>query len=232
MKKKKREQEIADIITRKGFVKVEELSSELYISQSSIRRDLATLEQKKLIKRVRGGAILRQDCKVLSPFYAREVTNVEQKRKIAQKASYLINDSMSVIIDGSTTAMQMLPYLQQYDRIRVFTNNVHTYLSALEMGLDAYCLGGGPSSDNEVLSGSITENSVKEIYADILFFSSKCVNENGDITDPIDSETRLRKTMLKQAKTKVFLYDLSKLGTTSLFKVCNLSDVDYSFTDE
>ncbi len=231
MEKTRREQDIVRIISQHGFASVEELACELYLSPSSIRRELTRMEEKRLIKRTRGGATLVKDTKVLSPFYARKAMNLEAKRRVAAKAAHLINDSMSVMIDGSTTAMQILPHLKLHKRISVFTNNLHTYLSALDMGLEAYCFGGGPSADNETLSGSMTEEAIRGIYADILFFSSKCINENGDITDPIDSETSLRKVMIKHSKTRVFLYDSSKFGTTSLYKLCNIADIDYSFSD-
>ncbi len=231
MEKYDRKQNIVEIISKNGFVSVEELSAELYISPSSVRRDLAALEEKKLIKRIHGGATLVKDTKELSPFYARKATNIEQKRTAAEKAAYLIEDFMSVMIDGSTTALQMLPHLKNHRGIRIFTNSLHTYMSALDMGLEAYCFGGGPSADKETFSGSMTEDAVKKIYTDILFFSSKCINDKGDITDPIDSENCLRKVMLEHARIKVFLYDSSKLGTTALYKLCNVNDVDHSFSD-
>ncbi len=227
----KREQAIVNCIEEKGFMSVNELSKLLYTSQSSIRRSLARLEEKKIIKRTHGGAIIVKDIKNLSPFYARKVTHVEQKKIAAEKASFLITDSMSIMLDGSSTALQMLPFIKEHKAIRLFTNNIYTYKSAIDMGIEAYCLGGAPSADCDTLAGSITEDVVSMIYVDILFFSSKCVNENGDITDPIDSETRLRKIMLEHAKTRVFLYDSSKIGTTALFKLCNTSDVDYTFSD-
>ncbi len=226
-----REQAIIDIIDEKGFMSVNALSKSLYTSPSSIRRDLAKLEEKKIIKRTHGGAVLAKDTKSLSPFYARKATHIEQKKAAAEKATFLLADSISVMLDGSSTALQILPHLKAYKSIRVFTNNIFTYQSALDMGLEAYCLGGGPSADNETLSGSITEDAIGRLYTDILFFSSKCINENGDITDPVDSENRLRKLMLEHAKIRVFLYDSSKIGNTALFKLCNISDIDYSFSD-
>ncbi len=231
MEKTSRNESILEMIREKGFASVEELASALYISQSSIRRDLANLEAKHLIQRTHGGATLVRDGKSLSPFYARKATNTEQKKLAAAKAAHLIQDFMSVMIDGSSTAHQILPHLGQHKGIRVFTNNVHTYLTALEYGLEAYCLGGAPSADNETLSGSITEAAVERLYTDILFFSSKCVGENGDITDPIDSETRLRKLMLTHAKTRVFLYDTSKTGSTALYKLCNIGEAEHSFSE-
>ncbi len=227
----KREQAIIDIIDENGFMSVNELSKLIYTSPSSIRRALTRLEEKKIIKRTHGGAILVKDTKNLSPFHARKSTHLEEKKAAAEKAAFLLADSISVMLDGSSTALQMLPHLKAYTGIRVFTNNIYTFQQALELGLDAYCLGGGPSADSETLSGSITEDAASKLYVDILFFSSKCVSENGDISDPVDAENRLRKIMMQHAKIKVFLYDSSKIGSTALFKLCNIGEVDYVFSE-
>ncbi len=231
MDKSNREQSIIDILDKKGFSSVTELANLLYASPSSIRRDLTHLEEKKTILRTHGGAILAKDKKAMPPFYARRLINSEQKEKAAEKAAFLLRDSMSVMIDGSSTALQILPHLKKHTGIKVFTNSIHTFQNALEMGLEAYCFGGSPSVDKETLCGSITEDAVGKLYTDILFFSSKCINENGDISDSVERENQLRKLMLKHAKIRVFLYDSSKMGTTALYGLCNVCEIDYTFSD-
>ena len=71
------------------------------------------------------------------------------------------------------------------------------------------------------LVGKIAEETVCSLYADICFFSSQGITEDGIITDFSEDETRLRKCMIQNAKKSVFLYDCSKLGKRFLFKVCN-----------
>ncbi len=231
MEQTPREQAITDLIEEKGFMSVNALSAALYASPSSIRRDLAKLEEKKIVQRTHGGAVLSKDSGIVSPFFKRKAIHTEQKQKAAAKAAFLIHDGMTVMIDGSSTALQMLPHLKKHKDIRVFTNNLYTYQAAIEMGLEAYCFGGGPSADPETLSGIITEEAVSQIYTDMLFFSSKCVSENGDITDPVDGENRVRRIMLEHAKTRVFLYDTSKVGVPALYRLCNIRDVEYCFSD-
>ncbi len=227
-----REKAILAKIEENGFAGVEELSKALYISPSSIRRDLTSLERKKLIKRVYGGAVLIESVNSNTPFDSRVTKNVEQKKKAAQNAAHLLSDSMSVMLDGSSTAMQMLKHIKAHRNIQLFTNNTYTFRLAVEMGINACCIGGRPSADASSLSGELAEETVEKIFPDILFFSAKYINDNGDITDSLQGETRLRRIMLKNAKTTVFLYDTEKCGKTSLYKVCNISEVDYSFCEK
>ncbi len=231
MNNTERENRITELVEARGFMSVNELSALLYTSPSSIRRDLARLEGKRLIKRTHGGAAPAKDTKNLSPFHMRKSMNKEKKKLAAAKAAFLIKDSMSVMIDGSSTALEILPYLKERKDIKLFTNSLYAYSRAAELGIEVYCLGGGGSLDTEILAGSITEQTVSRLYTDILFFSSKCVSDDGEITDPIDCENRLRRVMLEHAKIKVFLYDSTKSGTSALFKLCNTADIDYCFSD-
>ena len=53
------EKEIIDILQSKSFVKIEELSSTLSVSPSTVRRKLTELQSRGLVTRLRGGAQLK-----------------------------------------------------------------------------------------------------------------------------------------------------------------------------
>ncbi len=232
MQKTNREQAILKKIEEKGFMSVEELSELLFISPSSIRRDLTALEKKHLVKRVYGGAVLIETTNDNTPFETRRSKNVEQKRSAAQHAAFLLRDSMSVMLDGSSTGMHMLRHIAEHRNIKLFTNNLYTFQAAIEMGLQAVCLGGAPSADASSLSGALAEEAAEKLFPDLLFFSAKAVSRDGEITDSLEGETRLRRIMIRNAKTSVFLYDKEKAGRTALYRVCNLRDIDYAFCED
>ncbi len=232
MEKTEREQIILAKIEEKGFMSVEELAKTMYVSASSIRRDLTSLEKKKFLKRVYGGAVLIENVNNNTPFETRRARNVEQKKRAAQHASHLLTDYSSVMLDGSSTSMQMLKHIKAHRNIKLFTNNIYTFQCAVDMGINACCIGGKPSADASSLSGEFAEEMVEKIFPDILFFSAKYINAEGDITDSLEGEARLRRIMMKNAKMCVFLYDKEKVGNTSLYKVCNLKDVDFAFCED
>jgi hypothetical protein len=64
-------------------------------------------------------------------------------------------------------------------------------------------------------------------HADIAFFSAQAMDNDGEIYDCFEDEIFLRRAMIKNAKTKVFLCDNTKVGKTSSFHLCSLKDVDY-----
>ncbi len=232
MEKNEREKIILTKIEENGFASVEELAKGLYVSPSSIRRALTSLEEQRLIKRVYGGAVLIESVNKNTPYETRKARNVDAKKKTAQSAACLLHDYMSVILDGSTASMFMLPYIKEHRGIKLFTNNIYTFEEAVNMGINAYCIGGQPSVDASSLSGEIAVETAERIFPDILFFSAKALNQNGDITDSLEGEARLRRMMMKNSACRVFLYDKEKLGKTALYKVCNISDTDYAFCED
>ena len=70
------------------------------------------------------------------------------------------------------------------------------------------------------------------MYADIAFFSTKSVTDDGIITDCSREEIIVRDAMLRNADKKIFLCDSTKFGTRSAYKQCELKDVDYLISEE
>ena len=72
---------------------------------------------------------------------------------------------------------------------------------------------------------------VKNFHADIAFFSARSVDLDGEVYDCFEEENVVRKVMIRNATTKVFLGDTTKFGKTSLFHLCSLNQIDYIVTN-
>ena len=107
----KRQEEILELLNEHSFITVERLSEVTYTSPSSIRRDLAKLENLSLIKRTHGGASIFNAANQAVPLNSRMTKNITEKRKIAKKAATLLNDGQAVMLDGSSTAGHLVPYI-------------------------------------------------------------------------------------------------------------------------
>ena len=93
---------IYELIKEKKSLTVQYLSKQLYASEATIRRDLEAMEQRNLIKRVWGGAMLPAVDKDIPPF-VRVQTNVEAKEKIAGIASRFLSNSCSIFLESSSS---------------------------------------------------------------------------------------------------------------------------------
>jgi len=228
MFKTERQEEILNILKQFNYATVEYLAQQMHMSPSSIRRDLRALEAIKIVKRSYGGVTLLQSENVLTPFQLRIHEHNKEKKSIAKAAARLVKEGDTVFIDGSSSALNMIEFLRPDYHNIVFTNNLKSALMLVELGIETYCIGGLISAKNGVVSvGHYAEEMIKNIYVDIMFFSSSAISLEGNITDVCESETSLRREMLKHSKCKVFLCDESRMGKISIFQVCNIDKIDY-----
>ena len=233
MSNSERQNAIMEILNKEKFARVNELSEALYTSPSSIRRDLDRLEKRGLVKRNHGGAVLAEGFIGVPDFEIRIKKNIVGKKRAAAKASTLLRDNITVMLDGSSSSsVYMLEYIKQYKNITVISNNMKVVFSASEEGMKAICLGGEAYGRSSVLLGSYAVLNAENFFPDILFFSSQYIDDSGNITDYSLEDVTLRKAMLKNAKTSVFLCDSDKLGKQSAHKLCHIDEVDYIACDD
>ena len=227
MLKNQRHNEIMQILRKKGFVTVAELSRDLYASPSSIRRDLAQLEKQGFVKRSYGGAEAISSAAHILPFSARSIDNVDQKYIIAQKAVAFVHENDVVFLDQSSTSYFLALMLRDMKNITVVTNNIEILNLLSKSNMTVHCSGGTISRDNDTcLVGNNAQATFEGIYADVMFFSTKSVSADGVISDCSQDEIFVRNAMFKNAGKKVFLCDSKKVGTHASFVQCSLSDID------
>jgi len=226
-----RQKQILSILNDRSFITVQELSDITFTSASSIRRDLTYLQNNGLVKRLHGGVSTVSPVTNVASFYDRTHKNVKEKRLIAQKASVLLKDGQTILLDSSTTATFLLPYIARHHNVTVFTNNLSTALHAIELGIQTHCLGGRAINGSTALSGTETFTALSNIMVDILFFSSQSLDSRGNISDTTEEENYARTMMLNSAKTRVFLCDSEKFSTRNTYQLCNLDAVDYAVFD-
>ncbi len=222
----KRQEEILEYLNEHTFLTVERLSELTYTSPSSIRRDLTKLQNLSLIKRTHGGASAFNAVNQTVPLNSRMSKNTTEKRQIAKKAAALLHDGQSVMLDGSSTAGFLIPYIAKHKDMLVFTNNMLTAINAVNYGIATHCIGGFSVDCSAVLSGTQAYRTVSGLYPDILFFSSKSLSRNGVISDPISEENAIRSLMLENAKCSVFLCDSEKFDSESLYALTTLDKID------
>ena len=228
MLKNEREREIVSILRSKdSFVTVKELCASLYASESSIRRDLTALEDRGIIRRTYGGAELVTNFSEAIAFNHRTHHNSEAKRIIAKKAVSLIKDGDVIFLDQSSTAFYLANEILNNRSLTVVTNTIEIISLLSGTGIRTMSSGGFLSNENRTcLVGADAQYIFEHVYADILFFSTKSLSDDGVISDCTREEVLVRNSMLKNAARKVFLCDSEKFGTHSAYKQCSLSDVD------
>ncbi|WP_287930948.1 DeoR/GlpR family DNA-binding transcription regulator, partial [Arthrobacter sp.] len=102
-----RHQRIAELVGVQGRVGVNELADLFSITQETVRRDLASLEDGRILRRVHGGAVALDRLSRSEPsLLERQGRRLDEKQRIAEAALALIPQmqTVSILLDsGSTT---------------------------------------------------------------------------------------------------------------------------------
>ncbi|MBE7722358.1 MAG: DeoR/GlpR transcriptional regulator [Lacrimispora celerecrescens] len=233
MSKSQREEEILEILKLNNYATVDYLAEKLFISPSSIRRDLSNLESKGYVRRSYGGVTLISQPATIAPFSFRRQENRKEKMAIVKNAVKLITPDSSIFIDSSTTALNFAFLLNPSLNTTVYTNNMQLAHHLASKHIKTYAAGGLVSDfDNVVTTGSYTLGMLENIYVDQMFFTCTALSPGGQIMDVNEEETVVRKFMLARAQKRVFLCIKERFGQFSQHMAATLDDVEYVVSDE
>ena len=220
-----RQAQILEILEQRKSISVTKLAELLYVSQPTVRRDLASLAQQGKVQRTHGGVVLRKASDAEIPLMFREDQNNAAKKAIAQKAEKLIRDGDVIFIDASSTVSYLIPHLKKFRDLIVITNSPKTSIRLGEQQIKNYCTGGQLLMHSIAYVGSEAEKFIAGINADVFFFSSRGYTEDGLITDSSEQEVAVKKAMLQNADRSYYLCDSSKRGQKYAFNICTAKDI-------
>src|ERR1700723_2220411 len=222
-----RSEKIIKLLLKTGTATIEEILDVAGSSAPSIRRDLARLEGRGLIRRTHGGAtlvepLLYEPFRFDSSFLAREQRRVNEKRRIGLAAAELVQANETVGLTAGTTTTHVGRSLRHRDKIQVVTNAINIGMELCNQpGVRTYLTGGVvPWAWSFSLTGSASLNFLDDVYLDKVFLSVTGLDtERGATTLETDEALVLRK-MCKQAKQGIVTADSSNLGKESPAFVC------------
>ena len=215
----------------KGRVSVNELSRTLFVSEMTVRRDLAEMERCGFLYRYRGGAYPRYSSGEM-PISERLLLDKEEKEELAARCEEYLSDGMTVFIDSSSTCQFILPHIAKFKNMKILTNSVKALLTASELHIPCLLIGGEYYEQDMCLVGPIAETSAKDFNADVAFFTTAAYSkEDGVISDFDLGQTSIRKIIMKNSKKNVFLFEKNKCQKKLLYTLCRADEADAIITE-
>lgn len=228
-----REEKILDILRRQGSAGADEMARELYISRPTLRRDLIKLEQKGAVNRTHGGAKLTtRPADDTIPASLRMDEDSGAKNMIAAEAAKLVRDGDTVMLDGSTSALYLAAALREKHDVVVITSGARTALILGEMGINTICTGGQLIGSSESFIGGDALRTISCYNADVVFFSCRGLDDEGNLTDNSVGEDLVRLEMMKRSRKSVLLLDSGKIGRRCLHNLRHVSEIDHVVCDK
>jgi DeoR family transcriptional regulator of aga operon len=231
MHKSARLSAILERLASGGTVDVTGLAKELSASGATIRRDLATLEDQRLLQRTHGGAIAHAVSYEL-PLRYKGVRFAEEKRRIAAAAADTVAEGMAIGLTGGTTATEVARALADRPRLTIVTNALNI---ASELGvrpnIKLIVTGGLARSQTYELSGPIAEASLAGLNLDVAFIGVDGVDATAGCTTHEEVEAHTNQVMIRHAERAVLVADSSKIGKVTFARICPARDAHELITD-
>ena len=146
-------EKIQEILAENGALSVQRLARALFVSESTVRRDLSELQRQGLVKRIHGGAVLITGASRELPLYMRERDHPDAKERIAEQAVSYIRDGQVLFLDASSTVQKMVGRLAAFRDLTIITNGLKTAQELSQLPHTIYCTGGAAAPQLPRLCG-------------------------------------------------------------------------------
>jgi DeoR/GlpR family transcriptional regulator of sugar metabolism len=218
MLKEERQRKILDLVEREGRVVATQLQDVLSVSGYTIRRDLDELAEAGRLRRVHGGALPRST--VPRTYEARSVQSLAGKIATARAAATLLEPHQVVIIDGGSTALQLVEAIPA-DHTGTFITHSPPVADALgrRPGIDVVVVGGVLDRRAMVTLGAQTLDAFARFTADICFLGLWSIHAEHGISNGYYEEAEVERVMVERADRVVGLASREKLATVAPFTV-------------
>lgn len=232
--KDKRMEYILNELQRKASVTVAELSTALEVSEVTIRKILADMEQEDMLRRTWGGAVSFSGSMKEHTYIEKETMHVEEKKAIARAVYDLIRDGEAIFIDTGTTTIELAKLIVEGPKRDIFvcTNAVNIAMEMTRVrDIEVIVLGGELRHNIHSCVGQSTENQLKMMSFDKGFVTGDHFTLDRGYSTPSMREAELKRTALASSKQKLVLMDYSKFGNDSLMQIAPASGIDMLVTD-
>jgi DeoR/GlpR family transcriptional regulator of sugar metabolism len=221
-----RRQAILDALARDGKVVAAQLVRELGVSEDTVRRDLRELAAQGLVQRVHGGALA--PAPQPGSFAHRRETCSAEKAALAQAAVALLEDARVVLLDGSTTNLELARRLPRDRALTVLTNSPPIAAALAEHpSADVVMIGGRLDKRAQVTTGAAAVDFIRSVRADACVLGVCALHpEAGLSTDELD-EAQVKRAMIESSADVIALATADKLSAGSPYVVAPVSELTH-----
>jgi len=227
-----RQQEIVRLTQQLGKVSVKDLAERFLVSEVTVRSDLAILDQKKLLVRSRGGAMVNSEL-------SRELSLKEKrhcysalKQQLGEAVAALIKDGDRVILDSGTTTQQVAANLGYHKDLIVMTNGLNIAMELAQSDeVEVMLTGGLLRKKSMSFYGSLAEKSLRDYNFNKLVLGVDGFDLRCGLTTHFEKEASLNRLMCDIATEIIVVTDSSKFDQQAFHVICATNAIHTLVTD-
>lgn len=227
---KERQDIIYGLLQKNGAVNTGDLVNDLEVSIETIRRDLLTMEQNHLLKRVHGGAVISGQMPSYHHLVQRTEEHISEKEELSKTAMSFIREGDTVGIDtGSTVIVFAQTLKKHFSRLTVVTHSMDVFniLNGHEQ-FEVILCGGHYMPSERSFYGHLALNCLDKLHMQKTFLFPSAISLRFGLCDYIQELNQVQQKLIGCSDQIFILGDNSKFEKTALLKISDMNP-DYTY---
>lgn len=226
-----RQRQILRLLDDAGRVSVPDLAARFAVSSVTIRKDLDVLERRRLLRRVRGGALSAAGADE-GAFEMRLRHRAAAKQAIARAAAELVRDGDAIALDCSTTCYHLAREIRARRGLVVLTNGLRVAELLADSDAVVVLPGGTLRRSSWSLVGDIGEVFAGRGRVARGFFGVRSLSPQRGLMELNPEETAVKRQLVNVSREVYGLFDASKVGRFALHPFADTARITGLYTDE
>lgn len=220
---------IVNIVNKSKKIEVNALAEMLGVSPVTIRKDLGSLEEKGLLSREHGYAVMLNTDDINN----RLAVCYETKVKIAKAAANMVSSGETVMIESGSSCALLAGELSNSDKdVTIITNSA--FIAGYVRGNGnsrVILLGGEYQKESQVMVGPLVRICAREFHVDKLFVGTDGFNPDYGFSGSDMMRTEAMKCLAESARKVILLTDSSKFEKQGVVMQLRFDELQGIVTD-
>lgn len=221
MLKSERQRWIVERLQAEGVVRVSELAETLDVNPVTVRRDLTQLEDEGQLRRVHGGAVIRESGAV-------RTRPSGLSRRIAEATAKFIPEESVLFLGPGTLTTEVVPFLQAHAHLTVITNALDAAWSlARQQRHTLHMIGGQVGAGYGVFGDP---ERLRRIRADYVVLEADGLDAERGFTHDDRETAAMARSLFSLSAQKIVLIAPDRLGRAGALFIAPAGEIDVVVT--
>ena len=222
---------IKSILLDEKQIEVADLRDRLEVSEVTIRKDLARLENEGFLLRRYGGAILAENPGKVVGYLKKTGVRTAEKSIIAKFAASTVTEGQNILVDAGSTTFMLVRELRERD-IRVVTNNAAVgYEFMSDSNVVVEMLGGTLRKPSGAMIGSWALENLDKVRVDKVFLGATGFDVERGFSSENAVEAEVKRKMLECGGEIIILADSAKFARPAFANFAALDEINTVITE-
>lgn len=224
---------ILKTLQEKGVLFTHDIMKHCKVSEITIRRDLADLEQKGMLVRTHGGAVKSDDSDLHFIYDVKINKNKKDKDQICKIAAKFIKSNDIIFIDCGTTLSFLTKYITNLENLMVITNSLPVVSDLISYpNIKVTLIGGEVASERRAIYGPIAGTHIDKYHATKAFIGADGISISNGLSSYDEKEAAITLKMVENSDEVFLLCDSSKIEKNSFVSFAPITHISHLITDK